>query len=117
MHLDLSEDEATPLTRELTQLINRDKYPFSERVRTLGAILGRLRSEPVPAAKPSPPPRHYEPPLRGRWRRRGEILVGPTREAHHLAHLGPRARRNGDEAAVWSDQREARPSAAKHGLS
>jgi len=37
-HLDLSDDEAAVLAVELIQLISRAKYPFNDRVRTLGAI-------------------------------------------------------------------------------
>ena len=69
-NLDVSDDEAAALAIELVQLISRAKYPFSDRVRTLGAILNKLRLEPArPAA--SPEPRIYKPPSRGRYRRRG----------------------------------------------
>jgi hypothetical protein len=37
MHLDLSDEEEAVLAVELVQLISRAKYPFSDRVRTLGA--------------------------------------------------------------------------------
>jgi hypothetical protein len=64
-NLELSDEEAVALIRELDQLINRAKYPFSERVRTLGAILGKLKPEPPE------PRRAYEPPSKGRYRRHG----------------------------------------------
>ena len=53
-HLDLSDEEEAVLAVELVQLISRAKYPFSDRVRTLGAILNKLRPEPPR----EPPPSH-----------------------------------------------------------
>jgi len=69
-HLDLTDEEEAVLAVELVQLISRAKYPFSDRVRTLGAILNKLRAEPAPLSPP-PPLKRYEPPSRGRYRRRG----------------------------------------------
>src|SRR5215472_13489228 len=46
-HLALSDEEEAVLAVELVQLISRAKYPFSDRVRTLGAILNKLRPEPA----------------------------------------------------------------------
>ena len=46
-HLDLSDEEEAVLAVELVQLISRAEYPFSDRVRTLGAILKKLRPEPA----------------------------------------------------------------------
>ena len=63
-HLDLSDEEEAVLAVELVQLISRAKYPFSDRVRTLGAILNKLR--PEPARELPPPPKVYAPPSRGR---------------------------------------------------
>jgi len=57
-NIELSDEEAVALIGELPQLINHAKYPFSDRVRTLSAILARLRPEPL--REPSPPPEHYE---------------------------------------------------------
>jgi hypothetical protein len=68
MHLDLSVEETAALTQELHDSIESDRYPFSPRIRTLGAILDKLRPEPV--REPSPPPKHYEPPRFIRDRRR-----------------------------------------------
>jgi hypothetical protein len=54
-HLDLSDEEEAALAVELVQLISRAKYPFSDRVRILEAILNKLRPEPArPAASPAP---------------------------------------------------------------
>jgi len=68
-NLELSDEEEAVLAVELVQLISRAKYPFSDRVRTLGAILNKLR--PEPAREPLPPPKVYASPPRGRYRRRG----------------------------------------------
>ena len=48
--LELSDDEEAVLAVELVQLISRAKYPFSDRVRTLGAILNKLRPQGDPAS-------------------------------------------------------------------
>jgi hypothetical protein len=69
-HLDLTDDEAAALTQELHDIVENDRYPFSPRIRTLRGILAKLR--PEPAREPSPPRKGvYEPPSKGRYRRRG----------------------------------------------
>ena len=68
MHLDLSDAETAVLTKELDDIIRNDRYPFSERIRTLKAILAKLRPEPV--REPSPPPKVYAPPRATTARRR-----------------------------------------------
>jgi hypothetical protein len=60
MHLDLSDEEAAALTQELHEIVENDRYPFSPRIRTLRAILAKLRPEPV--REPWPPPKGYAPP-------------------------------------------------------
>jgi hypothetical protein len=50
-------------------IIENDRYPVSPRILTLKAILAKIRPEPV--RKPVPPLQHYEPPSKGRYRRRG----------------------------------------------
>jgi hypothetical protein len=67
MHLDLSDDEAAALIKELHDTVDNDRYPFSERVGTLKAILAKLRPEPV--REPLPPPKVYAPPRATRRRR------------------------------------------------
>jgi hypothetical protein len=57
------------LIQELHEVVENDRYPFSPRIRTLRAILAKLRPEPV--REPLPPPKVYAPPLRGRYKRRG----------------------------------------------
>jgi hypothetical protein len=54
---------------KLHHIIENDRYPLSPRILTLKAILAKIRPEPV--RKPLPPLQHYEPPSRGRYRRRG----------------------------------------------
>ena len=56
------------LTQELHDIVENDRYPFSPRIRTLRAILAKLRPEPV--RKPLPPLKVYPPPRMGRYRRR-----------------------------------------------
>jgi hypothetical protein len=70
MNVDLTDAEAETLTQELAGIVNSARYPLLPRIQTLRGILARLRPEPArPAA--SPGPRVYEPPRRGRYRRRG----------------------------------------------
>jgi hypothetical protein len=64
MNLDLNEVQTEVLVRELSQIIQGDRYPLSPRIVTLKEILGQLR--PEPEREPLPPRRHYEPPSRGR---------------------------------------------------
>jgi hypothetical protein len=56
--------------KELHEIVENDRYPFSPRIRTLRAILAELR-RPEPVRKPLPPPKVYAPPRAGRYRRRG----------------------------------------------
>jgi hypothetical protein len=60
MNLDLTDDEAAALTQELHDIVESDRYPFSPRIRTLSAILAKLRLEPARA--PLLPPKVYAPP-------------------------------------------------------
>jgi hypothetical protein len=62
----LTDEQTEALIRELSQIIQNDRYPFSPRIRALKDILGQLRPEPDRPA-PLPPRRHYEPPSRGRY--------------------------------------------------
>jgi len=68
MHPDLSDAETAALTKELDDITRNDRYPFSERTRTLKAILAKLR--PVPVREPLPPPKIYAPPRATATRRR-----------------------------------------------
>ena len=68
MHLDLTDEEAAALTQELHDIVENDRYPFSPRIRTLRAILAKLRPEPV--REPLPPPKIYAPRRAGAARKR-----------------------------------------------
>jgi hypothetical protein len=68
-HLDLSDEETDALIHELHDIVESDRYPFSPRIRTLRAILAKLRPEPV--RKPLQPLKVYAPPSKGRYKRRG----------------------------------------------
>ena len=58
-HLDLSDDAEAALINELHDTVRNDRYPFSERIRTLKAMLAKLRPEPV--REPLQPPKVYAP--------------------------------------------------------
>ena len=68
MNLDLTDEEAAALTHELHDIVENDRYPFSPRIRTLRAILAKLRPEPT--RKPLPPLKVYAPPRATAARRR-----------------------------------------------
>jgi hypothetical protein len=68
MHLELTDEQTEALIRELSQLIDGDRYPLSPRIVALREILGQLR--PEPEREPLPPRRHYEPPSKGSYSRR-----------------------------------------------
>ena len=61
MNLDLTEEEAAALLRELDGLIDGDRYFLSPRIKTLKAIRAKIRPEPVREPLP-PPPKTYAPP-------------------------------------------------------
>src|SRR6266850_3350539 len=66
MNVELTDEEATALLRELDGLIDGDRYFMSQRIKTLRAIRAKIRSEPVREPLPPPPSR-----MRHRGRRRG----------------------------------------------
>ena len=68
MNLELTDAQKEALIRELSQIVQNDRYPLSPRIVALKEILGQLRPEPV--REPLPPRRHYEPPSKGRYARR-----------------------------------------------
>jgi hypothetical protein len=79
-HLDLTDDEAAALTQELHEIVENDRYPFSlsrshlrcsPRIRTLRAILAKLRPEPV--REQLPRPKVYAPPRFVPGRRRARL--------------------------------------------
>jgi hypothetical protein len=62
MNLELTDEEAATLERELRNIIDNDRYPFSPRIRTLQEIRDKIRPEPI--REPLPPWKHYEPPAK-----------------------------------------------------
>ena len=79
-HLDLSDEEAATLTKEIADITGNDRYPFSARIQTLRAMLGKLK--PEPARETPPPPKVYALPraTAARRRRRGYVAVVRCRE-------------------------------------
>src|SRR5215469_14982208 len=72
MNLEVTDEQAAALTRELSDIVKNDRYPLSPRIVALKEILGQLRPEPARAAATARSPRIYAPPTKGRWRpRRG----------------------------------------------
>lgn len=83
MNLQLSDEQAAALDKELHDIVENDPYPFSPRIGTL--IPHIIRPEPLtsghrcegaaftPVQEPLRPMRHYEPPSKGRYR---EAMVG-----------------------------------------
>jgi hypothetical protein len=59
-HLDLTDEEAAVLIKELADITGNDRYPFSARIQTLRAIFAKLGPEPT--REPLPPPKVYAPP-------------------------------------------------------
>jgi hypothetical protein len=48
MNLELNDEQTEALIRELSQIIDGDRYPLSPRIVALMEILGQLRPEPEP---------------------------------------------------------------------
>jgi hypothetical protein len=69
MKLDLSDEQAALLEKELIAIIENDRYFLSPRIQTLREIRNMIR--PEPKREPLPEPKQYEPPrfIRGRRRR------------------------------------------------
>ena len=53
MNLDLNDVQTEALIRELSNIVQNDRYPLSPRIVTLREILGQLRAEPE--RQPLPP--------------------------------------------------------------
>jgi hypothetical protein len=70
MTLDLTDEEAAALLKELDGLIDGDRYFLSPRVKILKAIRAKLRPEPVREPLPPPPKRYEAPRATARQRRR-----------------------------------------------
>jgi hypothetical protein len=69
MNLQLTDEQTAALLAELDRIIDNDRYPLSPRILTLKEI--RALIKPYPAVRePAPPPKQFEPPSKGRYRRR-----------------------------------------------
>jgi hypothetical protein len=68
-HLELTDEQTEALIRELSQIIENDRYPLSPRIRVLKEILGMLQSR-------SPLARHHYPRDGITSRRASDGIVG-----------------------------------------
>jgi hypothetical protein len=68
MNLNLNDEQAALLARELTNLFHADRFFLSRRVQMLREIRNMIRRQPPRA--PLPPPRTFAPPQHGRYARR-----------------------------------------------
>ena len=64
MRLDLTDEEAAALLRELNNIIENDRYPFSLRIRTLRTIRATLPGAPAPPPLARPPTQEERDPRR-----------------------------------------------------
>jgi hypothetical protein len=71
MKFDLSDEQAAALTEELSDIIEKDRWPFSPHIWMLKSILAKLRPDPV--RQPLSPVKRHEPPraIAARRRRAG----------------------------------------------
>jgi hypothetical protein len=70
MILELSDEQAAALEKELTAIIDGHRYFLSPRIQILREIRNMIR--PEPKREPLPEPKRYEPPpSTGEGRRRG----------------------------------------------
>jgi hypothetical protein len=64
-------DETAALLRELDTIIDSNRFPLAPRILTLKAIRAKLQDQSWCAVRePTPTTRQYEPPSKGRYRRR-----------------------------------------------
>jgi hypothetical protein len=69
MNLDLTDEQAAALLKELNDIIDGDRYFMSQRIRTLKEIRAKIRPERERPPLP-PPPRQYAPPRASAAKRR-----------------------------------------------
>jgi hypothetical protein len=71
MNLELTDEQAAALLRELSDIVDGDRHFMSQRIRASKEIRAKIRPEPVRERLP-PPPKRYAPPRATRGpRRRG----------------------------------------------
>jgi hypothetical protein len=88
MTLDLTDDEAAPLLKELNGLIDGDRYFLSDRVKTLQAIRAKIRPERVREPMP-PPPKQYAPPRASCGKETAQQALRPSRASSQILAVGP----------------------------
>jgi hypothetical protein len=69
MDLHLTDEQAALLLAALDRIIENDRYPLSTRIKALREIRALLKPYPERPTRPAPQKR-YEPPSRGRYKRR-----------------------------------------------
>ena len=69
MNLELTDEQAAALLKELDNIIDGDRYFMSQRIRTLKGIRAKIRPEPQRAPLP-PPLKQYAPPRASAAKRR-----------------------------------------------
>ena len=67
--ISLTDEQVALLITELDRIIENDRYPLSRRVRALREIRALLKPYPE-RPPPAAPPKRYEPPSRGQYRKR-----------------------------------------------
>ena len=85
MNLKLTDEQTEALTRELSQIVQNDRYALSPRIVTLKEILGML--QPEPARRAPLPPKVYAPPTKVRWPRVEKCSKPPG--AYSIDSSGP----------------------------
>jgi hypothetical protein len=63
MHLELNDAQTEALVRELSNIVQNDRYPLSPRIVALKEILRMMR--PDPEREPLPSQHYYEPRSKG----------------------------------------------------
>jgi hypothetical protein len=69
-NLEFNDAQTEALIRKLDAIIRNDRYFLSPRITVLREILAMLRADAERPAPLPPPLRTYEPPSKGRYRRR-----------------------------------------------
>jgi len=77
VNLDLTDEQTEASIQLLSRTVDDDRYPLSPRIMALKDILGKLRPEPE-RQPPLRPLQNYEPPRKGRYRRRRSTQHTPT---------------------------------------
>ena len=100
MNLELTDEQKEALIRELSPIIDGDRYPFSPRIRVLKEVLGQLQPEPT---RPAPLPRD------GITSRRA---TGDTRDGVRVMATTPRRQQSNPIASAfegWTIWPESEP--------